>query len=162
MNLIADNAERITKEKAKPFWEWFGPVLTTIRFKRHIRTLWFEGLVYGLISKRECNRMLKGESVGTFIIRFSDSVAGSFAVAYATADVVNSVKHYLVKPEDIGSNKALPDFLSEKKIFSTIIRYRPQTGESVKAPKEESFKVYFSKRGRTKPNPQGYVQNLES
>ncbi len=43
--------------------------------------------------------------------------AGLFAVAYVSDDPNERVKHYLVKHEDISSNKTLPDFLREKPQF---------------------------------------------
>ena len=58
--------------------------------------------MYGLIDKKACVRVLNTEDIGTFIIRFSDSTPGSFAVAYVTDDPKERVKHYLIKPEDVG------------------------------------------------------------
>jgi hypothetical protein len=58
-------------------------------------------VIYGLVTKKECNKLLATEEPGTFIIRFSDSVGGSLAVAYATDDIKDRVKHYLIKPEGI-------------------------------------------------------------
>jgi hypothetical protein len=53
----------------------------TIRFKRHVNSLWFHGLIYGFITKEECKAALAGEEIGTFLIRFSESYAGQFAIA---------------------------------------------------------------------------------
>jgi len=160
-----ENKSKITNKEAAKCWNWLGQVLTTIRFKRHIRTLWFDGLVYGLISKKECNRILRKEENGTFLIRFSDSVPGSFAVAYATDDMTNRIKHYLVKPEDIGANKALPDFLREKKLFHTLVQLDLANGSVRKLNKEAAFQNFYSKKYGNKPQPEadthGYVQNLE-
>jgi len=157
-----ENKSKISKDHAKKCWEWLGQVLTTIRFKRHIRTLWFEGLIYGLVSKKDCNRILKKEPPGTFMIRFSDSVPGSFAVAYSTEDTTNRIKHYLVKPEDLGANKALPDFLGEKRIFETLVQLNLKTGTAQKMDKNLAFSTYYSRRYKSEEKPiTGYVQNLE-
>lgn len=122
--------------------------------------------MYGLISKKDCSRLLASEEKGTFIIRFSDSVPGSFAVAYTTDDPADRVKHYLVKPEDIGSNKSLPDFLKEKPQFKTLIMVHIGSGKTHKISKNEAFSSYYSKRDTndrdSKIRGAGYVQNLET
>lgn len=213
----------------RAFWSWFGQVLTTVRFKRHIRQLWFSGYaypahvhalvhtripsthtahslthrslthrplthhiqrgdsqcfliicvfsfflyvvlivecsyVYGLISKKDCSRLLASEEKGSFIIRFSDSVPGSFAVAYTTDDPSDRVKHYLVKPEDIGSNKSLPDFLKEKSQFKMLMMVHVSSGRTHKLSKEDAFRSFYSKTRTedSKLRGAGYVQNLET
>lgn len=119
-------------------------------------------LIIGLLSKKDCTRLLKPTDSGTFVIRFSDSVAGSFAIAYSTNDPNNAVKHYLVKPEDIGSNKSLPDFLREKKVFKTIIRLNPVSGRTCTISKDTAFDSYYSKRGPNQEKPLvGYVQDVQ-
>jgi len=159
------NKIKIGIQDAKNCWEWLGQVLTTIRFKRNVSKLWFAGLIYGLVSKKECTRILRKESNGTFLIRFSESVPGSFAVAYTTDDTSNKVKHYLVKPEDIGANKSLPDFLKEKKLFQKLIQFNAN-GLPFKLDKEKAFKDYFfQKKGNPntkypQPDKSGYVQSL--
>lgn len=35
----------VTSFQANRFWSWFGPVTQTLRFKRHIATLWLTGFV---------------------------------------------------------------------------------------------------------------------
>jgi len=145
--------------------EWFGPVLTTIRFKRHIKTLWLNGLIYGLIAKKDCNKLLKNEPAGAFIVRFSDSVPGSFAVAYTDDSVptVERVKHYLIKPEEINAMKALPDFLRDKPHFKSLVYVDVMTGKAIKGSKETLLNSFFSKRDSvTKPSTQGYVQQLDT
>jgi len=58
---------------------------------------------------------LRDHRTGTFIIRFSDSLPGSFAVAYKADDTgPDRVRHYLIKPEEISNTKSLPDFLRDK------------------------------------------------
>jgi len=152
------------EESKKQFWTWFGHVLTTIRFKRHVRVLWLNGCVYGLIAKKDCNKILKNELPGAFIIRFSDSLAGSFAVAYATDDPDEKVKHYLIKPEEISANKALPEFLKDKILFKHLVYPDLSSdGKIIKAPKESVFGEYYKKTEKASPkelDKLGYVQNL--
>eukprot|EP01089_Gocevia_fonbrunei_P013113 TRINITY_DN3264_c0_g1_i1.p1 TRINITY_DN3264_c0_g1~~TRINITY_DN3264_c0_g1_i1.p1 ORF type:complete len:561 (-),score=75.93 TRINITY_DN3264_c0_g1_i1:110-1690(-) len=146
----------VNQQQAVKYWSWFGQVVQSLRFKRHISHLWFAGLIYGFLTKNMCNQLLKDEDVGTFIIRFSESYPGLFAVAYVDLDPYERVKHYLVKHEDISSNKTLPDFLREKSQFMFIKQLDPVTGKMTRLVKDQAFKEYYSKRQR--PEPQnGYV-----
>jgi hypothetical protein len=148
---------QVTHAQATKFWGWFGQVVQTLRFKRHIANMWFTGLIYGFITKNACNEILKNEEPGTFLIRFSENYPGLFAVAYVEDDPYERVKHYLVKPEDISSNKSLPDFLREKPQFMYINQLDPTTGELRKFAKDVVLKDYYSKRtARHRPN-NGYV-----
>jgi len=157
------NAKGLINEKqVTTFWNWFSQVLTTIRFKRHAKPLWFNGVIYGLISKSDCNRLLSSQEPGTFIIRFSDSAAGCFAIAYSTDDKTEKVKHYLIKPDELGANKALPDFLKEKHQFTYIVRMDPDTGKLERYTKINAFgKLYKPEDSPNKvPKASGYVQNV--
>eukprot|EP01087_Luapelamoeba_hula_P005728 TRINITY_DN1578_c0_g1_i1.p1 TRINITY_DN1578_c0_g1~~TRINITY_DN1578_c0_g1_i1.p1 ORF type:complete len:586 (+),score=130.15 TRINITY_DN1578_c0_g1_i1:247-2004(+) len=146
----------VTQQQASKFWVWFGQVVQALRFKRHIANLWFTGLIYGFITKAVCNGLLSNEEVGTFIIRFSEGYPGLFAIAYVDDDPYDRVKHYLVKPEDISSNKSLPDFLREKPQFTLLNQLDPQTGELRKFAKDAVLKGYYAKRKGHKPT-NGYV-----
>ncbi|EFA77913.1 signal transducer and activator of transcription family protein [Heterostelium album PN500] len=151
----------LTKTECKEFWAKFGPILQTIHFKRHISSLWFEGLICGFISKNECNSSLYPAEEGSFLIRFSDSLPGSFAVAYVTNDENERVKHYLVRPEEIGPNKTLPDFLRERYQFKTLYKLDPPNKLMKPVPKDEAFKDFYSKRITKVGNP-GYVSEDSS
>jgi hypothetical protein len=149
---------RVTQTQANKFWEWFGQILQTIRFKRHIAQLWENGIIYGFMTKEECNKALATQSLGTFLIRFSESNPGMFAIAYVyekQTDGVEKIKHFLVKSEDIGSNKSLPDFLREKELFQYLLKIEPETGKLTRMSKETGFKEFYSKRKMTQP-PKGY------
>lgn len=147
----------VTQQQAGRFWSWFGQVVQTLRFKRHIANMWFVGLIYGFITKNACTEILKNEDVGTFVIRFSENYPGLFAVAYVDDDPYDKVKHYLVKPEDISSNKSLPDFLREKPQFLFVNQLDPTTGELHKLPKDKVLDGYYSKRQRHSKPSNGYV-----
>jgi hypothetical protein len=44
LNLIRiGNQVKIQRQQVVAFWDWFGQVLTTIRFKRHVKALWSNG-----------------------------------------------------------------------------------------------------------------------
>ncbi|KAF2074164.1 hypothetical protein CYY_004535 [Polysphondylium violaceum] len=153
----------VSKLESTTFWAKFGPILQTVHFKRHIAPLWYSGCIYGFITKNECNSYLMSLPEGSFLVRFSDSVPGSFAVAYVTNDDNERVKHYLVKPEDIGANKTLPDFLREKYQFKVLYQVDPSKRSLHPKDKDEILDPYYSKRIKNREqqtgNP-GYVSGL--
>ncbi len=55
--------------------------MPTFPFFHSLLTLCFR-LIYGLISKEECSAVLSKHKEGTFLIRFSESIPGAFAIAY--------------------------------------------------------------------------------
>lgn len=75
-NALCISQKRIFKDKMPgcefPFWKWFMACLNSV--KDHIRCEWKEGLIYGFTSKKKAQEILQNESVGTFLIRFSESL----------------------------------------------------------------------------------------
>uniref|UniRef100_A0A7S4IMC2 SH2 domain-containing protein n=1 Tax=Vannella robusta TaxID=1487602 RepID=A0A7S4IMC2_9EUKA len=153
-----DNSPMITSHQSSAFWMWLGPVSCALRFKRHINTLWFHGLIYGLISKRDCELLLGQQRVGTFVIRFSESYPGFFAVSYVTkTDQGDVVMHYLVDHTDIGSQKTLPDFLRSKEQFKYLAQLTPNTGQLVIYEKDAVLGQYYSKGKFLAGKHEGYA-----
>eukprot|EP01125_Pyxidicula_operculata_P019847 TRINITY_DN721_c4_g2_i2.p1 TRINITY_DN721_c4_g2~~TRINITY_DN721_c4_g2_i2.p1 ORF type:complete len:724 (+),score=272.31 TRINITY_DN721_c4_g2_i2:304-2172(+) len=150
----------ITQQQSLNFLSWFGNIVRTIRFKRHIIHLWCLGLVYCFQSKEMADKALANQSVGTFLLRFSESQPGLFGVAFVTDDEVpeDRVKHYLIKSEDIGSNKSLPDFLRDVESLQFILKTEPVTGKLIRMEKDVAFKKFYSKRKPTKTK--GYASSL--
>jgi len=122
------------------FWAWFGKILQRMRSTRQICGMWRDGLLWGFAGRSEIEQALMSQPVGSFVVRFSERHAGSFAIAYknplgeirgpqsepATPMVgqmgMSSIKHYLVKPEEISAQKTLPDFLNDIAGLSVIVR----------------------------------------
>jgi hypothetical protein len=141
-----DSNSFVTSEKIVAFWKWFGPIMQTLRFKKHISALWYSGLLFGFVSKEVCCYELEGQRDGTFIVRFSEKFPGLFAVAFVFEDgSPDRVKHYLVKPEDTGSQKSLPDFLREKTQFKYLLRYEYKDNQLSLIQKETALKPFYSK-----------------
>eukprot|EP01096_Ripella_sp_DP13-Kostka_P008734 TRINITY_DN327_c1_g1_i1.p1 TRINITY_DN327_c1_g1~~TRINITY_DN327_c1_g1_i1.p1 ORF type:complete len:579 (-),score=248.03 TRINITY_DN327_c1_g1_i1:403-2139(-) len=148
----------VSSPLASKFWFWFGQVTQTLRFKRHVNAMWYTGLIFGLITKEECNRALLGQDLGTFMIRFSENHPGLFAVAYVDDDPEEPVKHYLIRSDDIGSQKTLPDFLREKSQFRFLFQLDPLTGILSPFAKDAVLGSFYSKTKRSgDANPTGYV-----
>lgn len=154
-----DGASIISQTQASDFWSWFGGLVQTLRFKRHISQLWFDGLIFGIISKEDCLKELQSHELGTFLIRFSETFAGLFAIAYVSDDPFEPIKHYLVKPEDTGSQKTLPDFLREKPQFQYLLKANMEdalpNGFFTRFSKDAALSAYYSKERILKPA--GYV-----
>eukprot|EP01127_Copromyxa_protea_P022516 TRINITY_DN8098_c0_g1_i1.p1 TRINITY_DN8098_c0_g1~~TRINITY_DN8098_c0_g1_i1.p1 ORF type:complete len:367 (+),score=35.25 TRINITY_DN8098_c0_g1_i1:101-1201(+) len=148
----------INQQQAMRFFQWFGNIERTIRFKRHVHRLWVEGLICGFLSRTQCEKVLSGQGVGLFIIRFSESQPGLFALAFVSEDLRQKIKHYLVKPEDIGTNKALPDFLRDRDALQYILKLNPENARLSRLSKEMALKKYYSKRKLA--DAKGYVGTL--
>jgi hypothetical protein len=114
-------------------------------------------LIYGFITKEECNAALQNQELGLFMIRFSESYPGLFAIAYVSDDPFERVKHYLVKPEDISSNKTLADFVREKPQFQFCYQLDTPTGTLRKFPRDVVFGPYYSKTRKIQTGNNGYV-----
>lgn len=122
----------------------------------------FFSSIYGIITKQYCDKLLKDEEVGTFVIRFSDSSPGSFAVAYVSDDSKDKIKHYLIQTEDIGPNKSLPEFLKDKHQFQNLCTLHIPSLTTFKKRKEVVFGGLFSKKQQNRTTKGGYVQDLDS
>mmetsp|Transcript_8438 Transcript_8438/g.21313 ORF Transcript_8438/g.21313 Transcript_8438/m.21313 type:complete len:661 (-) Transcript_8438:84-2066(-) len=149
-------AANVTPAAAVNFWNWFGQATQTLRFKRHISALWFSGLIFGVLTKDECAAALQHQPAGTFLVRFSETYPGLFAVAFVTEDIRDRLKHILVKPDDTGSTKSLPDFLREKPQFRLLLKMSTQPPYILQPlPKDSVLQSYYSKKNIIKPS--GYV-----
>lgn len=160
------NCDVISSDQIVSFWKWFGPIMQTLRFKKHINSLWFSGILFGIVSKEFCTKHLENQRNGTFIVRFSEKFPGLFAVAYVCDDgevgeggTCERVKHYLVKPEDTGSQKSLPDFLHEKEQFKYLLRFDFRERQLECVEKDIALKGFYSKSRITpsaRPGDIGY------
>ncbi|GAM18948.1 hypothetical protein SAMD00019534_021230 [Acytostelium subglobosum LB1] len=113
------------------FWTWFGKSLQTLRYKRHISTLWQNGLIFMFLRRENVGSVLKGQEAGTFVILFSETFPGQLEISYVSNErgpgeqgpPELKIKHYLVQPNDTsGSKRTLPDFLNECPQFSHILQ----------------------------------------
>lgn len=118
--------------------------------------MWQHGAIYGFITKEECLEVLKNAKEGTFIIRFSESQGGAFAISYVSTDANNRIKHYLVKAEEVVVTKTLPDYVEERLQFQTFLIINPETKALHPVDKAEALKIYPKKGKPAKPT-QGYI-----
>eukprot|EP00026_Physarum_polycephalum_P002638 Phypoly_transcript_02646.p1 GENE.Phypoly_transcript_02646~~Phypoly_transcript_02646.p1 ORF type:complete len:603 (+),score=111.89 Phypoly_transcript_02646:163-1971(+) len=149
------------------FWNWFGKSMQTLRYQRHISSMWQAGIIYGLINRDDVNSALLHQDPGTFLIRFSERNPGQLGIAYVSSEhSTNShtrIKHYLVQPNDTAAAKrTFPDFLSECPQFVYALQLvsnasgQPTFVKSHKDPALEPFhprKMYNSR-------PEGHYEPL--
>eukprot|EP00028_Trichosphaerium_sp_Am-I-7-wt_P000889 CAMPEP_0168524560 /NCGR_PEP_ID=MMETSP0405-20121227/10731_1 /TAXON_ID=498012 /ORGANISM="Trichosphaerium sp, Strain Am-I-7 wt" /LENGTH=556 /DNA_ID=CAMNT_0008546807 /DNA_START=69 /DNA_END=1739 /DNA_ORIENTATION=+ len=156
-----DSKSRITNRDFEKFWAWFGKCLHVVRYKRHIGSLWQQGLIYGFMSRDVVRASLDGQKVpGTFVIRFSEQYPGQFGIAYIGANS-QQVKHYLVGANDVaGPRKTLPDFLAQHPQFLYILQVTfTGAGKPVfkRYPKDQCFAPYYSPYvSQRRPKGDGY------
>ena len=112
--------ESVTTEQFGAFWAWFGKLLVRLRSMRQVASLWRQGLLWAFSSRRDIEAALLRHPRGTFVLRLSERHPGHFAVAYR--DTAPAVRHYLIRTEDIGPQKTLPDFIAEARDLTTILR----------------------------------------
>jgi len=83
LQYILDNSNTgfINQHKFSEFLKGFGPVQDCIKNVKNILSAkWF----YGFLSRNEIDLLLRDQPVGSFLIRFSSSQPGSFALAFST------------------------------------------------------------------------------
>jgi len=153
------NRNVFLQREYEAFWNWYGKCIQVIRYQRHIGQLWQEGLLYGFMTREEVDMALSGEPPGTFVLRFSERHAGQIGIAYVGAQV-NSIKHYLVQPNDTAASKVtLPDFLREKPQFAHMLQFTLlPTGvpQFRRLPKDQVLGPLYSRRAGGDTTGTGY------
>ncbi|XP_068600291.1 signal transducer and activator of transcription 6 [Brachionichthys hirsutus] len=128
------------------FWQWFEGVIELT--KKHLKTYWSEGLIFGFIGKQHLHLILKDRPNGTFLLRFSDSEIGGITIAYVSAtdnggQKIQNIQPFTKKDLEI---RSLADRIMD---IADITHLYPEF------PKHEVFKKFFSE-----PQPssaEGYI-----
>jgi hypothetical protein len=111
----------VTHAMFHAFWQWFAPVVATLRYRRHMATLWACGLISGFVSRQETDQRLtaSGLVVGTFILRFSESEAGAITISKVAAVQARPaaqaplpmIRHYVLSDGEHLATRTLPELL---------------------------------------------------
>ncbi|XP_057715617.1 signal transducer and activator of transcription 6 [Corythoichthys intestinalis] len=119
------------------FWQWFEGVIDLT--KKHLRTYWSDGLIFGFIGKQYLHLILKQRPNGTFLLRFSDSEIGGITIAYVAAadtgehnQIIKNIQPFTKRDLDI---RSLGDRIRD---ISDITFLYPDF------PKHDVFKKYYS------------------
>ncbi|XP_062248050.1 signal transducer and activator of transcription 6 [Platichthys flesus] len=78
------------------FWQWFEGVMDLS--KKHLKSYWSEGLIFGFIGKQHLHLILQDRPNGTFLLRFSDSEIGGITIAYVSATEHGAQKIQNIQP----------------------------------------------------------------
>ncbi|CAL1526056.1 unnamed protein product [Lymnaea stagnalis] len=62
------------------FWEWFYAIQKLT--KEHLKDLWTDEAIIGFVSKNQAQDWLSSKTMGTFLLRFSDSEIGGITIAW--------------------------------------------------------------------------------
>ncbi|XP_033942843.1 signal transducer and activator of transcription 6 [Pseudochaenichthys georgianus] len=128
------------------FWQWFEGVMDLS--KKHLKTYWSEGLIFGFIGKQHLHLILKDRPNGTFLLRFSDSEIGGITIAYVSAtenggQKIQNIQPFTKKDLDIHN---LGDCIRD---INDITYLYPAF------PKDEVFKRFYSEPRASLPG--GYI-----
>lgn len=157
----------VTREQFERFWEWFGRCMHTLRYSRHVLSMWQHGLVYGFMARETVESVLVGQHPGTFLIRFSERAqfAGQFAIDYIKQkeDQEAQICHYLIQKTDVHAKQTLPRFLARCKCFINLLVFVTNANGSVQfqlLPKEEALSSYCTPVRDDPKNAFGYEHSL--
>mmetsp|Transcript_20339 Transcript_20339/g.34704 ORF Transcript_20339/g.34704 Transcript_20339/m.34704 type:complete len:845 (+) Transcript_20339:1192-3726(+) len=118
--VIDRTADELLLERALGrFCEWFGAVLTMLRFQRPVAPMWATGVLFGFLSRMAAEKAVRGHPRGTCVIRFSERQGGHFAIAYVGSSEDGRVRHYLMSDSDM--DRGLADFVLRKPHFTHIL-----------------------------------------
>uniref|UniRef100_A0A674CD63 Signal transducer and activator of transcription n=1 Tax=Salmo trutta TaxID=8032 RepID=A0A674CD63_SALTR len=78
------------------FWQWFDGVIELT--KKHLKSYWSDGLIFGFIGKQHLHLILKDRPNGTFLLRFSDSEIGGITIAYVAPSESKGLKIQNIQP----------------------------------------------------------------
>ncbi|XP_069043157.1 signal transducer and activator of transcription 6 [Lepisosteus oculatus] len=131
--------------RAFTFWQWFDGVMELT--KKHLKSYWSDGLIFGFIGKQHLHLILQDRPNGTFLLRFSDSEIGGITIAYVTPTDVGrtilNIQPFTKKDLEI---RCLGDRIRDIKFITHIY---PDF------PKDDVFKKYYTDEQPSRHN--GYI-----
>jgi len=150
--LDSSNVQYVSMHKFSEFLKSFGPIMSKEsncikNMKMILREKWF----YSFLSKAESEHMLDDTQTGTFLVRFSKSKMGSFAIAFKSKNRIIHIMVTAVKPLGF---KVLDNQTKKEKIFPSIQQLLSEYSYALKTPldTELPYKIWF----------QGDLNSMES
>ncbi|XP_069471780.1 signal transducer and activator of transcription 1-alpha/beta isoform X2 [Ambystoma mexicanum] len=133
-------------EKNFPFWLWIDGILELI--KKHLLPLWNDGCIMGFISKERERGLLKDQTAGTFLLRFSES-SKEGAITFTWVEGVQTEPHFhAVEPYTKKELSAVtfPDIIRNYKVMAAEnIPENPLRFLYPDIPKDMAFGKYYSR-----------------
>jgi len=171
LRYVLDNSGTgfINQHKFSEFLKGFGPVHNCLKnVKTVLSSKWF----HGFLSRSETELLLRDQAPGTFLIRFSSSAPGSFALAFVQDNkksffhiLVNSVMPlgFQVQEQDSSNARTFPTLHELVDFYSVFLQIpycsdipfeswfegditTPETVDALSAHEPGTFLVRFSNR----------------
>ncbi|XP_033371918.1 signal transducer and activator of transcription 1-alpha/beta isoform X4 [Parus major] len=140
-------------DKNFPFWLWIEGILELI--KKHLLCLWNDGCIVGFISKEKERALLKDQSPGTFLLRFSESSREGAITFTWVEESQNELQFHSVEPYTKKELSAVtfPDIIRNYKVMAAEnIPENPLRFLYPNIPKDNAFGKYYS-RPKEAPEP---------
>ncbi|XP_018616052.1 signal transducer and activator of transcription 6 isoform X2 [Scleropages formosus] len=128
------------------FWQWFDGVMELT--KKHLKSYWSDGLIFGFIGKQHLHLILQDRPNGTFLLRFSDSEIGGITIAYVAPSENGGRKIQNIQPftkRDL-EIRCLGDRIRDIELITHVY---PDF------PKNDAFKKYYT--DDSQPLNHGYI-----
>ncbi|NXK65833.1 STAT1 protein, partial [Sylvietta virens] len=132
-------------DKNFPFWLWIEGILELI--KKHLLCLWNDGCIVGFISKERERALLKDQSPGTFLLRFSESSREGAITFTWVEESQNEPEFHSVEPYTKKELSAVtfPDIIRNYKVMAAEnIPENPLRFLYPNIPKDNAFGKYYS------------------
>ncbi|NXQ09647.1 STAT1 protein, partial [Peucedramus taeniatus] len=130
-------------DKNFPFWLWIEGILELI--KKHLLCLWNDGCIMGFISKERERALLKDQSPGTFLLRFSESSREGAITFTWVEESQNEPQFHSVEPYTKKELSAVtfPDIIRNYKVMAAEnIPENPLRFLYPNIPKDNAFGKY--------------------
>ncbi|NXM39138.1 STAT1 protein, partial [Gymnorhina tibicen] len=130
-------------DKNFPFWLWIEGILELI--KKHLLCLWNDGCIVGFISKERERALLKDQSPGTFLLRFSESSKEGAITFTWVEGSQNELQFHSVEPYTKKELSAVtfPDIIRNYKVMAAEnIPENPLRFLYPNIPKDNAFGKY--------------------
>ncbi|NXO85841.1 STAT1 protein, partial [Sitta europaea] len=130
-------------DKNFPFWLWIEGILELI--KKHLLCLWNDGCIVGFISKERERALLKDQSPGTFLLRFSESTKEGAITFTWVEESQNEPQFHSVEPYTKKELSAVtfPDIIRNYKVMAAEnIPENPLRFLYPNIPKDNAFGKY--------------------
>ncbi|NWW38717.1 STAT1 protein, partial [Panurus biarmicus] len=130
-------------DKNFPFWLWIEGILELI--KKHLLCLWNDGCIVGFISKERERALLKDQSPGTFLLRFSESSREGAITFTWVEESQNEPQFHSVEPYTKKELSAVtfPDIIRNYKVMAAEnIPENPLRFLYPNIPKDNAFGKY--------------------
>ncbi|NXB64511.1 STAT1 protein, partial [Struthidea cinerea] len=130
-------------DKNFPFWLWIEGILELI--KKHLLCLWNDGCIMGFISKERERALLKDQSPGTFLLRFSESSREGAITFTWVEGSQNELQFHSVEPYTKKELSAVtfPDIIRNYKVMAAEnIPENPLRFLYPNIPKDNAFGKY--------------------